>query len=80
MNAVEYPPQIQSIVHEIDRLISEMTALRSQVMALSGPSTQPGSSIKEADYFGMWAEREDMVNQSSRDWLENLRTQQWVRS
>jgi hypothetical protein len=38
-----------------------------------------GRSIRDAEFFGMWADRKDMADQSSRDWLENLRTGQWSR-
>jgi len=79
MNAVKAPPQIQDIVEEIDRLIAEMTVLRSQVSALGSPPVRPGLSVRETEYFGMWAEREDMRGLSSREWLESLRSQQWTR-
>jgi hypothetical protein len=57
MNAVKAPPQIQDIVEEIDRLIAEMTVLRGQVSALGSPPVQPDRSVRETEYFGMWAER-----------------------
>jgi hypothetical protein len=79
MNAVKAPPQIQDIVEEIDRLIAEMTVLRSQVSALGSPPVRPDRSVRETEYFGMWAEREDMRGLSSREWLESLRSQQWTR-
>lgn len=79
MNTLEKTPQIEHILKEIDRLISEMSLIRSQVAALSGSSIQAGQSIRQAEYFGMWADREDMQGQSSREWLERLRGQQWMR-
>ena len=79
MNTVKAPPQIQYIVREIDRLIAEMTLLRSQVSTLSSPPVQPDRSVREAEYFGMWADRGDMHELSSREWLEGLRAQQWTR-
>ena len=78
MSAVENPPQVQYIVREIDRLIAEMAALRSQVFALGSPPVQPDRSVREAEYFGMWADRKDMQGLSSRKWLESLRAQQWT--
>ncbi len=36
-------------------------------------------SVRDAEYFGMWADREDMRGLSSREWLERLRSQQWSR-
>lgn len=79
MNTTKAPPQIQVIVQEIDRLIAEMNTLRSYVSSLSGPPVQPDRSVREAEYFGMWADREDMRDLSSREWLNNLRSQQWAR-
>ena len=79
MSTAKTPPQIQDIVEEIDRLIAEMAILRSQVSALGSVPAQPDRSVREADYFGMWAEREDMRGLSSRKWLEGLRSQQWSR-
>jgi hypothetical protein len=75
---VTNPSQIQDIVQEIDRLIAEMMTLRNHVSALN-PPVQPGRSVQEAEYFGMWAERQDMHGLSSREWLKSLRAQQWTR-
>jgi hypothetical protein len=58
--SVKALPQLQDIVEEIDRLIAEMAVLRSQVSALGSPSAQPERSVRGTEYFGMWAEREDM--------------------
>jgi hypothetical protein len=79
MDATKAPPQIQDIVDEIDRLIAEMNVLRNQVSALGSSPARPNRSAREAEYFGMWAEREDMRGRSSREWLEALRSQQWAR-
>jgi hypothetical protein len=78
MNTIEDSSQVQSIIREIDRLITEMSHLRTQVAALS-TSTAANHSVRQAEYFGMWADREDMQGQSSRAWLEQLRGQQWAR-
>jgi hypothetical protein len=72
-------PQVKHIVHEIDRLIGEMTRLRREVAALSDASVPPEHSVREGEYFGMWADRPDMQGWSSREWLEDLRAQQWTR-
>lgn len=80
MNIAKDFSQIEHIIQEIDRLIAEMSVLRSQVAALSSPSASSGASVRQAEYFGMWADREDMQGQSSRVWLEQLRAQQWTRS
>lgn len=75
MAVTEDVSQIQQILQEIDRLIAEMAFLRSQVAALSGASATESRSVRQADYFGMWADREDMRGRSSRAWLEDLRSQ-----
>ena len=79
MSVVEGPPQLQDIIEEIERLIAGMTALRSRVSALGSQSVRSDRSVREAEYFAMWAERDDMRGLSSREWLENLRSQQWRR-
>jgi len=79
MNTVENASQVQNIIRELDRLIAEMSTLRGQVAALSSPAILSHRSVRKADYFGMWADREDMHGQSSRAWLEQLRSQQWAR-
>ena len=49
MSAVKALPQVQDIVEEIDRLIAEMTVLRSQVSALGFLPVQSDRSGDEAD-------------------------------
>ena len=34
-------------------------------------------TIRDAEFFEMWADREDMAGRSSREWLEDLRAKQW---
>ncbi len=79
MNNLKTRPKVQYILQEIDRLIAEMSLIRNEVAALNSSPAQAGDSVREAEYFGMWAERADMAGQSSREWLERLRTQQWSR-
>ena len=76
MNSIKEPSQIQMVIQEIDRLIAEMTELRTKVIALSDVSQkkEPRGSIQQSEYFGMWNDRKDMVGKSSREWLESLRT------
>ncbi len=71
--------EIQDIVREIDRLIGEMMLLRDQVVSLTRPSPEPDEPIRQAEFFGIWADREDMKGKSSREWLESQRAQQWRR-
>ena len=42
-------------------------------------TTLSNRSVRETEYFGMWADREDMRGLSSREWLKSLRAQQWMR-
>ena len=71
-------PQVEHIVQEIDRLIAEMARLRREVAALSDSSAPPDRSVREGEYFGMWADRPDMQGRSSREWLQDLRAGQWT--
>lgn len=80
MNTLEESLKVQHILQELDRLIGEMTHLRSQVSALKSSTAPARRSVRERDYFGMWADREDMTGQSTQEWLEHLRIQQWTRS
>ena len=79
MNTAETKPQIQQIMQRLDQLIAEMVVLRQQVVALSGGPSSSRLSVRQADYFGMWADRDDMRDRTSRAWLEDLRNQQWQR-
>lgn len=72
-------PGVEEIVREIDRLIAEMTALRSQVSALGDSPARLDRSVREAEYFGMWADRDDMRGMTSRQWVEAQRRRQWTR-
>jgi len=55
--------------------------VRSRVAALAdeNQSTQSHASMKDAEGFGMWADREDMHDMSSRECLSRIRAQQWTR-
>ena len=76
MSAVKVTRRIQDIIEEIDRLIADMITVRSRVAALGNPPIQSHRSVREAEYFGMWADREDMRRLSSSEWLKNPRSQQ----
>lgn len=78
MGTVKFSSQVECVVQEIDRLIAEMIALRRRVSTLGSQPVRPDRSVREAEYFGMWADREDIRGISSREWLENLRAQQWT--
>jgi len=72
---------VQNIISDLDKLISELAQLRGRVTALAGGNQdrQAVRSVRDAEWFGMWADREDMQGLSSRDWLRQLRTHQWGR-
>jgi hypothetical protein len=78
MDAPQSASQVEQLVREIDRLIAEMTHLRSRVAALGSLSAGPRQSVREGEYFGMWSDRKDMQGRSSREWLGSLRAQQWA--
>ena len=75
MESVQSVPDLEQVVQQLDQLIAEMMSLRRRVAALSGVSFPPGHSVRELECFGMWADREDMRQRSSREWLEQLRAQ-----
>ena len=79
MTVTQDSSQIHHILQEMDRLIAEMATLRNQVAALSSGQASARRSVRQAEYFGMWADREDMKGLSSRAWLESLRAQHWMR-
>lgn len=81
MNHVVELNNVQRIISDIDRLIDEMSKVRRQVAALANDNHTQRSfrSIRDAEWFGMWADREDMAGLSSREWLTQLRAQQWGR-
>ena len=78
MSVVEGSPLGEEIIRDIDRLIIQVAELRSHVSALGKPPSMSIRSVREAEYFGMWSERDDMPGLSSREWLEKLRRQQWT--
>jgi hypothetical protein len=77
MNTLNNFSQVEYIFKELDRLITELSRLRSQVAALNPPLSSVKRSVRRTEYFGMWAGREDMAGQSSQAWLEWLRSEQW---
>ena len=79
MDTFETTPHIQQIMQQLDHLIAEMMTLRGQVAALNKPTSTSHTSVRQAEYFGMWSGRDDMAGLSSRAWLEDLRSQQWTR-
>lgn len=81
MEASETLNAADRLVADIDRLIEEMMQVRRRVAALAAapPNDKTLESIRESEGFGIWADREDLQGVSSRDWLNQLRAQQWAR-
>jgi hypothetical protein len=81
MNRVQEVDNVQRILSDIDNLIGEIVQVRSRVAALAGEkeSAQSLASVKDDEGFGMWVDREDMRGLSSREWLAQIRAQQWAR-
>jgi hypothetical protein len=52
----------------------------SETPPSSTAAKEPTTSICEGSFFGMWADRADLREQSSREWLEGVRRKQWQRS
>lgn len=79
MENIEETSRVQHILEEIDRLIAEMTLLKSEVAILGQSSDRAKNSIREAEFFGMWADRQDLIDKSTQEWLDDLRKKQWSR-
>jgi hypothetical protein len=75
MNSIAETENVERIVSDLDNLINEILQVRCRVAALSGDNqTEPMlASVRDAEWFGMWADREDMQGLSSREWLTQLR-------
>ena len=72
---------VQGLVSDIDHLIAEMLRVRRRITSLhiDVKAETERRSVRDAEWFGMWADREDMQDISSREWLDQLRIQQWAR-
>jgi len=81
MNSIAETEKVGRIVSDLDNLINEILQVRRRVAALAGgnQTERSAASVRDAEWFGMWADREDMQNLSSREWLTQLRAQQWGR-
>jgi hypothetical protein len=79
MNNMVETENVERIVSDLDNLINEILQVRRRVATLaSGYQTDRSlASVRDAEWFGMWADREDMPGLSSREWLTQLRAQQW---
>lgn len=81
MNSIAETNTMQRLISDLDHLIGEMLQIRRRVAALNNghQTEQTFSSVRDAEWFGMWADREDMQELSSREWLTQQRAQQWAR-
>jgi len=75
---VDDEAQTAHIVENMDRLIADMLILRQQLLQTNKQAT-PSQAIRETEFFGMWADRDDIQGQSSRQWLTTIRAKQWRR-
>ncbi len=68
---------VQRIISDIDNLVGEILQIRRRLAALvsNNQTERSFSSIRDTEWFGMWADREDMQGLSSREWLTRLRAQ-----
>lgn len=69
---------VQDILTQIDQVMEQLVRLRSQVMEILPRLSETTRSVREAEYFGMWADREDMRGLDSSEWLRRLRERQWA--
>ncbi len=81
MENIEAVNGADRLVADIDHLIDEMMRVRQRVAAFAAtsPVNKAFESIRESEGFGIWADREELQGVSSRDWLNQLRGQQWAR-
>jgi hypothetical protein len=78
METYQTSSDVQQLLVDIDRLVAEMMTLRERVARLETEEAKPAvRSVREASYFGVWAEREDMSDCTSRQWLQRKRQEQW---
>lgn len=68
----EYAMVASILENNFSAQIADMPTVDSEKIGLT--------SIQEASFFGMWADRSDLQQRSSRDWLEELRQKQWNRT
>ncbi|MDM8559491.1 hypothetical protein [Candidatus Parabeggiatoa sp. HSG14] len=68
------------VVASLENPAAKTISSIQKATSLENSSSKTISSIRETEYFGMWANREDMPEGSSRAWLEQLRSTQWNRS
>lgn len=69
---------LQDILTQIDQMMEQLTRLRMQVARLLARQSEAPRSVRQAEYFGMWANREDMHGLDSGEWLRRLRERQWA--
>jgi hypothetical protein len=68
----------QDVLAQIDQMMEQLARLRAQIAGMLVRQPESTQSIREADYFGMWADREDMQGLDSSEWLRRLREKQWA--
>ncbi len=79
MDTAKGPIEVSDIVCVNDTATTEMTTLRSRVSELEHAPVARDRSVRETEFFGMWADRDDMRGKTSRQWVEEQRQSQWTR-
>jgi hypothetical protein len=69
---------VEQVVKDIDKLINEMLHIRRKVASLKPEKKIKNRSVMDSEWFGMWADREDLKDLTTREWLQNLRKKQWA--
>lgn len=60
------------------REIIEQSFPATHEASVTDQTLKAHSPVQESEYFGMWADRQDMHGLSSREWLERQRKQHWT--
>jgi len=74
--------QAEIILEELNYIIAKVNRLQDQVQLIHDSNQRESDPdyyrpIEEEEFFGMWADREDMKGKTSREWLEEQRRKHW---
>jgi len=74
--------QTDELLQAIEHILAEVVRLRDQVVLIRSSNQQDSDPdldrpIEEEEFFGMWADREDMKGKTSREWLQEQRRKHW---
>lgn len=76
------PSQEEMILQELNYIIAKVNRLQDQVQLIHNSNPCKSNPdwyrpIEEEEFFGMWADREDMKGKTSREWLQEQRRKHW---